>query len=148
MTLTLHNLQSTKHQRRAKRVGRGNASGKGNYATRGLKGQKSRSGGRKGLKARALKDQLISKTPKLRGFQSMYKKMEITSVGDLEKKFKDGEIITPRRLFLIGLISKTKLGVKILGQGKLTKKLTVKANAFSKSAKEAITQAGGEAIVI
>ncbi|PIY78798.1 MAG: 50S ribosomal protein L15, partial [Parcubacteria group bacterium CG_4_10_14_0_8_um_filter_35_7] len=88
MSLSLHNLKSRKRKKR-KRVGRGNASGHGTYSGRGLKGQKSRSGGKKGLKLKGFKV-IIQNIPKTRGFKSIHPKMEIVNTGDLEKKFKEG----------------------------------------------------------
>ena len=74
MKIKLHNLTALPKTPRKKRVGRGNASGKGTYASRGLKGQKARSGGRSGLRRRSLMQQLIKKTPKIGGFKSLKKK--------------------------------------------------------------------------
>lgn len=144
MELTLHNLkipQGAKKKR--KRVGRGNASGHGTYSGRGQKGQKARSGGKKGLKRLGLRQFLRSK-PKIGGFRSFKPKRAIVNIGQLEKKFKDGEIVDSQQLINKNLIKDDKNGVKILGEGKLNKKLTVIANAFSESAKKAIIKAGGE----
>lgn len=143
--LSLHNLKiNKKAKKRAKRVGRGNASGHGTYSTRGLKGQRSRSGGKKGLKKLALKKQLASK-PKLGGFNSLRPKMITVNVAELEKNFNAGELVNPAKLLEKGLIRRIKPGVKILGDGKLTKKLNVFAHDFSESAKQAIIKAGGSA---
>ncbi|PIP18103.1 MAG: 50S ribosomal protein L15 [Parcubacteria group bacterium CG23_combo_of_CG06-09_8_20_14_all_35_9] len=146
MSLSLHNLKSRKRKKR-KRVGRGNASGHGTYSGRGLKGQKSRSDGKKGLKLKGFKV-IIQNIPKTRGFKSIHPKMEIVNTGDLEKKFKEGDLIDPKKLQEVKLVDKIGRGVKILGQGKITKKLTVKAHKFSKSAESAIKKAGGEVELI
>lgn len=110
-----------------------------------MKGQRARAGGKKGLKQRALKEQLISKTPKVRGFKSLYDKMEVVNIGELEKRFEEGAKIDSKILFEKGLIRNLQNRVKILGEGKLTKKLVIAADAFSKSAREAIKKAEGEA---
>ena len=148
MSLGLHNLKPASGSRKKrKRVGRGNASGHGTYSTRGLKGQRSRSGGKSGLKLRGFK-QRIKQTPKLRGFKSKNIPMEIANLRDLDLKFSDGSVVTPKELMKANLIKDTKFGVKILGDGKLTKKLTVKASCFSKKAKDGIIEAGGKVELI
>lgn len=144
--LSLNNLKVGK-KKKAKRVGRGNSSGSGTYSGRGLKGQRSRSGGKGGLKRRGLVQTLKSK-PKIGGFKSMKPKLETISLGMLEKHFEAGELVDAKKLIKKGLIDTKKYGLKILGTGKLTKKLTVKANAFSESAKKAIMDAGGQVELI
>ena len=114
--LNLSNIKKAKTKTR-KRVGRGNASGSGTYSGRGQKGQRSRSGGKGGLKLKGLK-QTIEKLPKSRGFTSPNPKLKILNLADLEKKYKDGENIKL-------------LDTKILGQGEIKKKLTIQAAAFS-----------------
>jgi large subunit ribosomal protein L15 len=146
--LTLHNLTiNKKAKKKAKRVGRGNASGHGSYSTRGLKGQRARSGGRRGLKRFAMAIQLRSK-PKIGGFRSPYDKLEVVNLLQLEKCFENGEIINAKKLIAKNLINNGKSGVKILGEGKLTKKFNVFAESFSESAKQAIIKAGGKAEII
>jgi len=148
MSLGLHNLKPARgSQKKRKRVGRGNASGHGTYSGRGLKGQKSRSGGRKGLKLRGFRKRVLQ-TPKLGGFKSRQPKMEVINLGDLDKKFSAGDIVDPRKLIETGLIRETKNGVKVLGDGELTKKLTVKADCFSKTAKDGIIDSGGSVELI
>lgn len=143
--LTLHNLTvNKKSKKNPKRVGRGNASGHGTYSTRGLKGQKSRSGGSKGLRRWALVLQLKSK-PKIGGFRSLRPKLAAVNISRLESNFAAGEIVNAKKLIEKNLIKSAKTGVKILGDGRLTKKLTVFADSFSKPAKEAIIKAGGQA---
>jgi len=104
-----------------KRVGRGNASGHGTYSTRGLKGQKSRSGV-SGLKRLGMKKQLL-KIPKLRGFRSLNPKNQVVSVKAINKNFKDQEVVSPAVLFEKKLINKLDQPVKILGKEKLTVKV-------------------------
>ncbi|MCD4760401.1 50S ribosomal protein L15 [bacterium] len=146
--LTLHNLEKPKSSdKRRVRRGRGNASGSGNYSGRGMKGQRSRSGGKSGLALRSIKSYLL-RIPKTRGFKSLNKKMATVNVYDLEKYFKDGDIVNARDLLRLNLISTISNGLKILSDGKLSKKLTVEANAFSAKAKEKIEKAGGQAKII
>ena len=142
MTLTLSNLKPAKGAiKKRKDIGRGGK--RGTYSGRGMKGQKARSGGRHGLKALGLR-QVIRRVPKLRGFKSQKPKMAIVNLADLERVFENDAKITPQELFKVGLIRSTAFGVKILGDGKLSKKLNVSARAFSASAKEAIEKAGGQ----
>jgi len=146
MALTLGNLHPSKGSKRSKkRVGRGNSSGHGTYSTRGMKGQRARSGSRKGLKLKGLKSRL-QKIPKLGGFLSPYGKMSIVNLKDLEKAFSDNAEVTPKKLVELGLVMKTSRGVKVLGSGKLAKKLNIKGCLVSASAKEAITKAGGKVL--
>ncbi|OGY46960.1 MAG: 50S ribosomal protein L15 [Candidatus Buchananbacteria bacterium RIFCSPHIGHO2_02_FULL_45_11b] len=143
--LTLHNLTINKKSRKnPKRLGRGNASGHGTYSTRGQKGQKARSGGSKGLRRWALVQQLRSK-PKIGGFRSLRPKSATVNVSQLESNFAAGEIVNAKKLIEKNLIKSAKTGIKILGEGRLTKKLTVFADSFSKSAESAIIKAGGKA---
>jgi len=146
MELKLHNLKAQKTKNR-KRVGRGIATGQGTYAGRGLKGQKSRSGGKRGLKRKGLK-MFLHQIPKKRGFKSFYDKMSVVNIDELAKKFDDKELITPKKIFEAGLIRSYQNGVKVLGSGKITKKLFVQAESFSKSAENAIKKAGGEIKII
>jgi large subunit ribosomal protein L15 len=144
--LTLSNLQVQKGAKKKKiRRGRGNASGYGNYSGRGMKGQRSRSGGKSGLKRLGMK-KLIIQLPKKRGFNRTSRRFNVINLNILEQKFKEGEQITFKKLAALGLISKPRDGVKILAKGDIKKKLTVKAHSFSKSAKEAIIKAGGKVI--
>lgn len=140
MSLSLSNIKSAKGSRRkAKEIGRGGK--RGSFSGRGIKGQKARSGV-SGLKALGLK-RLVQSTPKLRGFKSMYPKLAVISVGKLEG-FETGAIVDVKKLIQRGLLDKKYKQVKILGEGKLTKKLTVVVDACSASAKAAIEQAGGK----
>jgi len=146
--LSLDNLKKLKGtDKKSKRLGRGNATGSGNYSTRGMKGQRSRSGGKSGLALRSIKSYLLG-IPKVRGFKSLNKSQEVVNVGDLEKNFSSGETVNIRAMLKAGLLLTIANGVKVLADGKITKNLTVEANAFSKGAKEKIEAAGGKAIVV
>ena len=126
-----------------KRIGRGAASGQGKTAGKGHKGQKARSGSNAHIGFEGGQMPLQRRIPK-RGFVNIFAK-EIATVND---KFEDGATVTIEALVESGLVKKTLDGVKVLGQGELTKKLTVQANAFSASAKAKIEAAGGKAEVI
>lgn len=146
--LTLNNLKiDSRAQRNRKRRGRGNASGHGTYSGRGSKGQKARSGGKKGLKRRGLANLLRSK-PKLGGFISHYAKPATVNLDGLQQNFENGEVVNAKKLISKNLIKDNRKGVKILGDGKLTKKLTVVADGFSESAKKAIIDRGGSIKII
>ena len=122
--LSLNTIKKTKgSSKKIKRVGRGNASGHGTYSTRGLKGQKSRSGV-SGLKRLGMKKQLLA-IPKVRGFKSHRPKNQVVSIKDINKNFKDNEIVNPTALFEKKLIGSVDLPVKILGKEKLTVKVTL-----------------------
>jgi len=142
MEIKLYNLKSFDWRKR-KRIGRGDSSGHGTYSGRGQKGQKARSGGKGGLKRKGLK-QFLQQIPKKRGFKTLYPKLQIVQLKDLDKRFKDNEFITPNKLVKVGLTKSISLGVKILGTGKLSKRLIVKADKFSKPAENAIKKAGGK----
>jgi len=146
MTVKLSDLKpASKSRRRSRRVGRGNnASDPGTYSGRGQKGQRSRSGGKKGLKLRGLRSNLRS-MPKLKGFtQRNSLKIKPISLKDLENKFKENEIIDLAKLIKSGLIKKKDRRVKILARGKITKKLTIKVYQFSEAAEKAIKKVGGK----
>lgn len=121
MSLSLHTIKPAKGAtKKRKRVGRGNASGHGTYSTRGLKGQKSRSGV-SNLKRLGMKMTLM-RTPKKRGFKSLKPKNQVVNLEDVNKNFKDGEVVNPKSLLKKGLIDNIKAGVKILGKGNLAVK--------------------------
>ena len=131
----------------AKRKGRGPASGNGKTAGCGQKGQKSRSGGGVRVGFEGGQMPLARRVPK-RGFNNIFAKpLEAVNVSVLEM-FEDGAVVDAAALLESGVLSKCVYGVKILGNGEITKKLTVKANAFSASAKEKIEAAGGKAEVV
>ena len=130
-----------------KRVGRGHGSGNGKTAGKGHKGQNARSGGgvRPGFEGGQMP--MTRRIPK-RGFNNIFAvKYSTVNVSDLDK-FVDGTVVDAELLAASGLIKKTANGVKILGNGELSKNLTVKAQAFSASAKEKIEKAGGKAEVM
>ena len=129
-----------------KRLGRGTGSGLGKTSGKGHKGAKARSGGGKqpGFEGGQMK--LVRRIPK-RGFHNIFAKpLEAINVSALEK-FEDGATVNVCDLLEKGILSKCEYGVKILGNGEITKKLTVQASAFSASAKEKIEAAGGKAEV-
>ncbi len=132
-----------------KRLGRGTGSGLGKTSGKGHKGQWARSGGgvRPGFEGG--QTPIARRLPK-RGFNNKFKvAYDVVNIKKLEENFVDGTVVTPELLAESKLISgKNNGGVKILGNGQLTKKLTVKANKFSASAKSAIEAAGGTAEVI
>ena len=131
-----------------KRIGRGPASGQGKTAGKGHKGQNARSGGgvRPGFEGGQIP--LYRKLPK-RGFNNAVfaKNYAIVNVEDLNR-FEDGAVVDAAALIEAGIISECPYGLKVLANGTLTKKVTVKAAAFSESAKEKIEQAGGKAEVV
>ena len=146
--MKLHELEYTEGARRASfRVGRGIGTGNGKTSGKGQKGQNSRSGGGTRLGFEGGQNPLFRRLPK-RGFHNSTRiEFAIVNVEDLEV-FEDGVEVTPTLLKEAGLVRKEYDGVKILGNGTLTKKLTVKANKFSKAAEDAIKNAGGTIEVI
>ena len=130
-----------------KRKGRGIGSGNGKTAGRGHKGQWARSGGGVRVGFEGGQMPLARRIPK-RGFNNIFAKpLDAINVSMLEK-FEDGAVVDVDALLNSGIISSCKYGFKVLGNGELTKKLTVKASAFSESAKQKIEAAGGKAEVI
>ena len=133
--------------RQAYRKGRGAGSGNGKTGGRGHKGQKARSGGGVRVGFEGGQMPLARRLPK-RGFNNIFaKRLEAINVASLNK-FEDGATVNVCDLLEKGILSKCEYGVKVLGNGTLTKKLTVRASAFSASAKEKIEAAGGKAEVI
>ena len=131
----------------AKRKGRGIGTGNGKTGGRGHKGQKARSGGGVRVGFEGGQMPLARRIPK-RGYNNMFAKpLEAVNVSALEV-FEDGAVVDANVLLAKGILSKCQYGVKILGNGELTKKLTVKAAAFSASAKEKIEAVGGKAEVV
>ena len=142
----LHPAAGSKHSD-AFRVGRGHGSGNGKTAGRGQKGQKSRSGGKVRVGFEGGQMPLYRRLPK-RGFKNRNTK-EIVGINvEALNRFEDGAEVTIAALVESGLVSNPKDGVKILGNGELTKKLTVKADAFSEGAKAKIEALGGTCEVI
>ncbi len=130
-----------------KRKGRGHATGNGKTAGRGHKGQKARSGGGVRIGFEGGQMPLARRIPK-RGFNNIFAKpLEAVNLSALDK-FEDGAVIDAEALLGAGIISKCKYGVKILGNGEITKKFDVKAAAFSETAKQKIEAAGGKAEVV
>ena len=128
-----------------KRVGRGHASGQGKTAGRGMNGQKSRSGGGKKAGFEGGQTPLARRLPKLPGFKN-FNRVEYlpVNVGRLEEKFEAGDIVDGASLKAKGIIKHEDALVKVLGDGDLTKALTVKVDKVSASAKEKIEACGGK----
>ncbi|SHK35766.1 50S ribosomal protein L15 [Paramaledivibacter caminithermalis] len=146
--MKLHELKPNKGAvKNRKRLGRGTATGQGKTAGRGQDGQNSRSGGgvRPGFEGGQMP--LYRRIPK-RGFKNPFRKeWTIVNIEDLNR-FDEGTVVTPEILKEAGMIKKINDGLKILGDGQLKKKLTIKAHKFSQSAIEKIEAAGGKAEVI
>lgn len=142
--MVLNNLKAPPGStHKPKRVGRGQGSGQGTTAGRGTKGQSSRSGGRpfRGFEGGQMPIQ--RRLPKF-GFHNHFRKeFAIVNVSQLAR-FDEGAVVDIELLIGSGLVKKLRSGIKILGQGEITKALTVKANGFSSSAREKIEKAGGK----
>ena len=131
----------------AKRKGRGIGTGNGKTGGRGHKGQKARSGGGVRIGFEGGQMPLARRIPK-RGFNNIFAKpLESVNVSVLNR-FEDGAVVDANLLLAEGVLAKCVYGVKILGNGEITRKLTVRANAFSAGAKEKIEAAGGKAEVV
>ena len=153
----LHNLKPAPGSRRPrKRVGRGEGSGTGKTAGRGQKGYGSRSGSKRRARFEGGQNPLHMRMRKLRGpnkkmsmpFEPFRTHTQPVNLADLEKKFDDGAAVDLDTLRAAGLGTRKNIPVKILARGELTKKLTVHAHAFSKTARERIEAAGGTCQVI
>ena len=131
----------------ARRKGRGHATGNGTTSGRGMNGQKSRSGGGVRLGFEGGQMPLYRRIPK-RGFTNHWSKEYLGVNVEALNVFEDGTVVTPELLVEKGLAKGNYCGIKILGSGQLTKKLTVQANKFSNSALDKIAEAGGKAEVI
>lgn len=147
--MKLENLPKTKELKSVKRVGRGPGSGMGKTSTRGQKGQKSRSGSSISAWFQGGQTPLYRRIP-IKGFNNkrFETKYAVINLSDLDKFFNDGDVVTPEVLKERGIIKKQLSGVKVLGNGEITKKLTVKASRFSSVAVTKIENAGGKAEVI
>jgi large subunit ribosomal protein L15 len=145
--MNLSNLRPPKGQKHKKqRIGQGMGSGRGKYSGRGAKGQKSVSGYSRMRGFEGGQMPLHRRLPK-RGFTNIFRKeYAILNVGQLEKL--EGNTFTPESLVESGVVKSLKSGLKILGNGELTRKISVRANLFSKSALDKIQKAGGGAEVI
>jgi large subunit ribosomal protein L15 len=139
-----HTIKPPKGARKArKRVGRGDGSGYGSYSGRGVKGQKSRSGGavKRGFQGGQLS--LLKRLPSMRGFTNIFRQeYSVVNLDQLEALPAD-TVVTPDLLVQVGFVRNLNLPVKILGRGELETALTVSAQRFSKSAREKIEAAGG-----
>jgi len=139
--MQIHQLK-VKTQKLKRRVGRGGK--KGTYSGRGMKGQKSRSGAHVNPIFEGGRSTLIEHLPKKRGFTSHKPKNQIVDLQKLEKYFADGDIVNPQALLGKKLVDNIKAPVKILGDGKISKKLTIEKCLVSKSAKDKIEATGGK----
>jgi large subunit ribosomal protein L15 len=142
--MRLHDLAPPEGAKKArKRVGRGNASGHGTYSGRGLKGQKSRSGGTLNPRFEGGQIPMVLRLPHKRGFHNRFKEQHhIVKVQALEQ-FPSGAQVTPEALLEVGLIPNTRLRVKLLGNGEVSKPVTVRVHKWSQGAQEKIEAAGG-----
>lgn len=146
--MKLHELKPANGSRKERnRVGRGIGSGNGKTAGKGHKGQNARSGGGTRLGFEGGQTPLFQRLPK-RGFTNINRKEYAIVNLDALNRFEDGTEVTPELLIESGVVSNEKSGIKILANGNIEKKLTVKANKFSSAAKEAIEAAGGKTEVI
>ena len=139
--MQIHQIKPIHQPRSKTRVGRGGK--RGTYSGRGSKGQKARSGGTHKLNRLGMR-RLMQETPKLRGFKSRQIKPAVLNLDILNKKFTDGDKVTPDILLEKKIVKNIKNGVKILGDGELTLKLEIANCSVSKSAKEKIEKAGGK----
>ena len=146
--MKLENLSATPEAKTRKRVGRGPGSGMGKTATRGENGQRSRSGASIPAWFEGGQSPLYRRIPK-RGFNNARFRIEYATINlsDLNR-FNDGDVVTPELLKEKGIVKKQLCGIKVLGNGTLEKKLTVRAHRFSSSAVTKIESAGGTAEVI
>lgn len=145
--MQVNTLKLNTKRKKRKTVGRGGK--KGTYSGKGMKGQKARSGVSINPLFEGGRSTLIDHMKKKRGFKSLKPKKNIVKLSDLAGKFPDGGEVSLETLIKSGLVDKitAKNGVKILGDGQLTKKLTISSNIlFSESAKTAILEAGGKII--
>jgi len=134
-------------KKKKKKLGRGQGSGHGKTSTHGHKGQQARGNTKRNKGFEGGQMPLARRLPK-RGFTNRFKKIyQIVNIGALAK-MREGDVVTPQLLKNKGLIKSEKVLTKVLGNGKLSKKLEVHAHAFSKIAKEAITASGGKAVII
>lgn len=148
MAFKLEDLRPTPGSRhREKRVGRGIGSGMGKQSTRGAKGQ-TRASGKVPATFEGGQTPLFRRIP-IKGFNNINaKKFAVVNLSTLEERFTAGSEVTPEILLEMRILNKLEDGVKILARGELTKAITVKANVFSRAAKEKIEAVGGKAEVI
>lgn len=141
--MQVHQLSGVGRKRR-KRLGRGISSRRGTFSTRGVKGQKARAGARIRPGFAGGQTPLYARLPKRRGFRSPHEKPAVVNVGQLEKLFSAGATVTSAALRRVGLLRPGIPRVKILGDGDLTKALTIEGLPVSGSAKAKIEKAGGK----
>ena len=137
--MKLNELKPRIKRVKSKRAGRGLAGFGGKTAGRGTKGQKSRTGYNIPRRFEGGQTSLIQRSPKQRGFKYSRKFLPIINLADLEKMFQSGDKVTPKILKEKGLVKDIRYGVKILGNGKLNKKLKISGCIFSKSVKKVLT---------
>lgn len=130
-------------KRKRKILGRGNASGHGNYSTRGGKGQTARSGGSRGLNLKGFK-YLMASTKKLRGFHSLKIKPAEVYLSDLDRKYNEGEVVNLSSLKEKNIINNNAKAAKVVFKGDLAKKLTLEGIICTPKAAEKIKSVGGE----
>ena len=140
-----HELKPSPRSRtRRQRIGRGDGSGRGSYSGRGMKGQKSRSGG--GVRPNFEGGQLpmTKRLPMLRGFTNIFRTdYAVVNLSTLEERFESGADVTPEAMVHAGILRNLKMPIKILAHGEITKSLTVSAHRFSTQAKVQLQSAGG-----
>ena len=146
--MKLHEIKYNEGARSSiKRLGRGQGSGQGKTAGKGHKGQNARSGGGVAIGFEGGQTPLYKRIPK-RGFTNFTRKEYAVINLDVLNRFEDGAVVTPEVLKETGIVKKQLDGIKVLGKGKLEKKLTVKCNKISASAKKAIEEVGGTVEVL
>lgn len=143
--LTPSTISSRGRKRNTKRRGRGNSSGKGSYSTRGIKGQRARTGS-SGIMRRAFKAQL-QKVPKSRGFSSIAVKPDTVSLSALNRVALEHSEITPYILQKYGLVKNPRVGAKIVASGEITKSVVLRDCLATAAALRAIEKAGGKLVV-
>jgi large subunit ribosomal protein L15 len=147
--MKIHNLPGDPgRQQKRKRVGRGHGSGHGKTSTKGHKGQQSRSGGHTKPGFEGGQMPLQRRLPKF-GFKNPFRvEYEVVNLSSLEKAFDEGATVDPEALKKARLVKSSRKPIKVLANGEITKKLTVKAHKFSETAREKIAKAGGSAEVL
>lgn len=145
--IQLHNLSNPNRQSK-KRLGRGTGSGLGTTAGRGTKGQNSRSGGGVRPRFEGGHTPLYRLLPKLRGYRSQFRKLAVVNVEQIDAHYANGDVVSLKTLATKGLCHSTARGVKVLGQGEITKKVTVYAESVSAAAKAKIEKAGGKVHIL
>lgn len=147
--MKLHDLAPSEGAKKArKRVGRGNGSGHGTYSGKGSKGQKARAGGKVNPRFEGGQSPLVLRLPYKRGFHNPFKKQYYTVNLEKLESFEAGAEVTPEALLAAGILRDLEKPVKLLGQGELSKALTVRAHKWSKSAQEKIVAAGGTLVTL